>query len=590
MSRKVVRVGGFLLVLFLATITSRAFSGEPPKKAPPGAEDNPFGAPPDVARPVKPKPRPDAGDDPFGPEREVVKPDKSTPSAGNDPFGAGPEVSNPATPAISGGKAPTVIKEPSKPAAPSAAKPKVSPPKTLHGGEKAILKALKEQASVDFMQTPLKDVVEYLSQKHRIPILLDAAGLKDAGVDPETPVTRHVSGVSLQSALEIILDELQLKWVIHHEVLLITSPQKAESEEFMRTRRYDIVDLVNQPSDFASEDNPLTAPGAGQQSSNMGMMMAQGMGGSGGMGGNSGMGGYPRVEPPNSLRDKPLETKEITDLIQNTVATKSWIDNGGNGTISSLGGHVLVISQTQEVHRELEQLFAKLRAERRANSNLNVELHWLWLDAKHQDRLLAQTITSRRLRQLAAEVPRFHANVACANGVGTAITSGDRRLQIVSAIPVIGSGVGYQPVTSMPNVGVRAEIRPTLMADGKAAMLFVQSTVTRWTPSRRPAIVGSNWPADQETSVEQPKGNPPPTPVVHIEKTDSGSGSCPIDLPVMPTQEFGTTLRVPLGKPVVVGSVTCASAGDAGVGEAMVDPVEVYLIATTSVVKVKKAK
>ena len=104
------------------------------------------------------------------------------------------------------------------------------------------------------------------------------------------------------------------------------------------------------------------------------------------------------------------------------------------------------------------------------------------------------------------------------------------------------------------------------------------------------AIVGSNWPADQETSVEQPKGSPTANPVVHIEKTESGSGSCPIDLPVMPTQEFGTTLRVPLGEPVVVGSVTFAPAGDAGVGEAKVDPVEVYLIATTSVVKVKKGK
>jgi hypothetical protein len=56
----------------------------------------------------------------------------------------------------------------------------------------------------------------------------------------------------------------------------------------------------------------------------------------------------------------------------------------------------------------------------------------------------------------------------------------------------------------------------------------------------------------------------------------------------MPTQEFGTTLRVPLGKPVVVGSVTFAPSGDAGLGEATENPVEVYLIATTSVVK--KAK
>ena len=107
------------------------------------------------------------------------------------------------------------------------------------------------------------------------------------------------------------------------------------------------------------------------------------------------------------------------------VATKSWIDNGGNGTMSSLGSHVLVIAQTQEVHRELEQLFAKLSGAERANSNLNVELDWLWLDAKHQDRLLAQTITAAVCGNFRRVPARFHANVACANGVGTAITSGD---------------------------------------------------------------------------------------------------------------------------------------------------------------------
>ena len=56
----------------------------------------------------------------------------------------------------------------------------------------------------------------------------------------------------------------------------------------------------------------------------------------------------------------------------------------------------------------------------------------------------------------------------------------------------------------------------------------------------------------------------------------------------MPTQQIGTTLRVPLGKPVIVGSITFAPAGDAGLGAAKEDPVEVYLIATTSIVREAK--
>ena len=42
--------------------------------------------------------------------------------------------------------------------------------------------------------------------------------------------------MSLKPALRLLLDELQLKYVIHNEVLLITSPVKAESDEYMTTR------------------------------------------------------------------------------------------------------------------------------------------------------------------------------------------------------------------------------------------------------------------------------------------------------------------------------------------------------------------
>ena len=56
----------------------------------------------------------------------------------------------------------------------------------------------------------------------------------------------------------------------------------------------------------------------------------------------------------------------------------------------------------------------------------------------------------------------------------------------------------------------------------------------------------------------------------------------------MPAQQIGTTLRVPLGKPVIVGSMTFDPAGDAGLGAARQDPVEVYLIATTSIVREAK--
>ncbi len=160
------------------------------------------------------------------------------------------------------------------------------------------------------METPLRDVIDYLKDVHHIEIQLDAAGLKDAGVEDTVLITKNIKGVSLRSALRLLLDELQLKYVIHNEVLLITSVSKAESDEFMVTKAYPVQDLV-----------------------------------------------LPE-------RDGAVDTQSLTDLLMNTVETKTWSENGGNGTISNIivGKRVLLVTaQTQEVHEEIEQTLEMLR-------------------------------------------------------------------------------------------------------------------------------------------------------------------------------------------------------------------------------------
>ena len=76
--------------------------------------------------------------------------------------------------------------------------------------------------------------------------------------DESTPVTCNLSGIPLRSALEIILDELQLKWTIHHDVLMITSPTKAESDEYLHTKCYDVTDLLAIPKDYDGTEPALS--------------------------------------------------------------------------------------------------------------------------------------------------------------------------------------------------------------------------------------------------------------------------------------------------------------------------------------------
>ena len=156
--------------------------------------------------------------------------------------------------------------------------------------EKKIEDALKQPTQIEFVETPLKDVVDYLKDLHHIEIQLDTAALKDASVDESTPVTKNLKGISLRSALKLLLDELQLKYVVHNEVLLITSPTKAESDEYMTTKVYPVADLV-----LPIKETGFTGGfgGLGGMQGGMGGMMGGMGGGMGGgmMGGMGGMGG-----------------------------------------------------------------------------------------------------------------------------------------------------------------------------------------------------------------------------------------------------------------------------------------------------------
>ncbi|MGA2257937.1 MAG: VWA domain-containing protein, partial [Thermoguttaceae bacterium] len=143
--------------------------------------------------------------------------------------------------------------------------------------EKKIDKALKEPTQIEFVETPLKDVVDYLKDLHKIEIQLDSAALKDGGVDESTQITKNLHNISLRSALKLLLDELKLKYVIHNEVLLITTPEKAESDDYMTTKVYPVADLVL----------PIQNTGMAGGFGGMGGMM----GGMGGMMGGMGMGG-----------------------------------------------------------------------------------------------------------------------------------------------------------------------------------------------------------------------------------------------------------------------------------------------------------
>jgi len=229
----------------------------------------------------------------------------------DDPFRK-PEQAKPAVPAK---------------AAKTAAKPKVhqeaprpKPVATIRVMQavppEAVRRALEQPADVEFIETPLYDVVQYLSNTYKIPILLDRRALDDVGVQNDTPVTISLKGLKLRSVLKHLLRPLDLTWMVQDEVLLVTTTEQADA--YLETRLYEIGDLV------AMRDEQL--------------------------------------RPYNDF-------DQLIDVITSTVQPTTWDTVGGPGSIAgfeSAGITVLVVSQTQQAHEKVEDLLAALRKIRRA--------------------------------------------------------------------------------------------------------------------------------------------------------------------------------------------------------------------------------
>jgi hypothetical protein len=195
-------------------------------------------------------------------------------------------------------------------------KPKEPPPAAakqppLRVGEAAIEKALTEPTQLEFVEAPLSDVIEFLKDHYRIEIQVDKKALDDASIGIDTPITINLRGVSFRSGLKLLLHPLNLTWTIQDEVLLITTPEQAET--LMTTKVLDVSDLV-------------------------------------------------------VCRDKDDELwddyETLIDQISGALMPTSWDQVGGAGSITgaSLGtAKVLIVTQTRDVHEEIAALLAAIR-------------------------------------------------------------------------------------------------------------------------------------------------------------------------------------------------------------------------------------
>jgi type II secretory pathway component GspD/PulD (secretin) len=254
--------------------------------------------------------------------------------------------------------------------------------------------------SVDFRDTPLKDVIDELRGLTGINIVPDMPALYAENISLDQPVKLHLEGVMTKTALELLLHQAHLIYVVKDEVILVTTEAFNRGKQVART--YQVADLIipvdnstlatsdsfNKTMELVNSRNGMSFPGAtpflpGHSLPNGSPVGSQGV--------------NPSANPTSSAgtsdgsRDNgraPGQTMEdlLIKMITNTIKPESWSNMGGSGTIEYYPlGMALVINQTPDIQEQVQELLTALR--RLQDVEVAIEVRFITISEAFYERI-----------------------------------------------------------------------------------------------------------------------------------------------------------------------------------------------------------
>lgn len=267
----------------------------------------------------------------------------------------------------------------------------------------------------------------------------------------------------------------------------------------------------------------------------------------------------------------------LIEVITTTISQDNWDTVGGPSSIASIGTSLL-ISADAETHDKISSLLDLFRKRWGTLRTVSVRAHWLWLtesavsDALAADQKAAgdkapygvlSDETWKKLLAVAGKVKTrkaYHAMLTCHNGQTVFTRAGGERLIISGVTPIAGKTdkeqVLYQPVVRSIQEGAVLQVTPVVTRNAKYVVLDVHSRVNLLGEIAKPEPAKAGRPLFG--------GSP------SIEQIIAA-----IDRPALQTQRLATTLRLPVGRPSLIGGMTFATDGEG--------PANLYLFVTASV-------
>jgi len=267
--------------------------------------------------------------------------------------------------------------------------------------EREIDRRLNAPINLEFKETPLYRAVEDLRDLTGINVIIDRAALEEAGINLDRPLTEKLESVSLKSALNILLRQLHLTYVIKDEVLQITTEKHARGKLAQRT--FPVADIIIPVDNHVLPNSAnlmhmLGKNGADSSTLQLGGSMHAPKGGLPGgadvssmlnqVNGSSTTGTTPNTPIADTRQPGQLQTMEqlLIKLITNTIAPQSWSEVGGQGTIEYYPlGMALVINQVPDVQEQVADLLDALR--RLQDLEVSVEVRMITLSEAFFERI-----------------------------------------------------------------------------------------------------------------------------------------------------------------------------------------------------------
>ena len=240
----------------------------------------------------------------------------------------------------------------------------------------------------------LSEAIDLLSSQAAVNIIFDSVALAAEGVTTNTAVDVPIrEPISLQSALNVVLGTQGLVFIVEDEVIKVTSREAQRKDTKPET--YYVGDLVtpmraansplqmnfitpsqsmNTQNSVLAQNSPFTVPNqmnAGMNGPMNATAMAQQMPNSpfGGFGYGGNDGGSQRGTPMYTTMGggqiggvTEADFDNLIDLIKSTISPDDWDDTNGDGSIQAFVPNLsLIVSQTQEVQDQIQDLLERLR-------------------------------------------------------------------------------------------------------------------------------------------------------------------------------------------------------------------------------------